>query len=146
MAVSASAAFFVVVLMSATVTAAFAAVTVMMSATAAPACQVFDEVLYLFLCGLTVLNHFSCEVQQFACQRVVGIYRHTVFIDLHHRCHKLMILIVHQGDGGSLEDILVVEMTVDGEYIAGEFVYALGYIFAKCLRRFKGEVEGRAFL
>ncbi len=146
MAVSAAAAFIVVVLMSATVTTAFATVTVMMSATAAAACQVLDEMLYFLLGGLTVLNDCTREVQRLACQGMVGIDGHAVFLNLHDLGHKLVVVGVRQGDDGSLEDIVVVEMAVDGEHITGEFVYALRDIFAECLRRFKDEIEGRAFL
>ena len=119
------------------------AFTAMVSATT---CQMLDQVLYLFLSGITVLNHSSCEVQQLTCQRVVGIYGYTVFLDLHHLCHKLMILIVHQGDGGSLEDILVVEVAVDHEYLTIQLMLTFWHIFAKGFSRLQDEIEVCALL
>ena len=110
------------------------------------ACQMLDQVLHLFLCGIAILNHPASEVQAFTSQRVVGIYRHTVFLDLHHLGHKLMILIVHQGDGGSLEDILVVEMSVDHENAAIQFVLTLWHVFAKGLAWLQGEIKVLALL
>ena len=143
---AAFAAFIVVMLMSATVTAAFAAVTVMMSATAAAACQVLDEMLYFLLGGLTVLNDCTREVQRLACQGMVGIDGHAVFLNLHHLSHKLVVLVVHQGDNGTLKNILVVEMSVYGKYLAVHLVHTLGYILAESLCWSQLEIKVAALL
>ena len=117
--------------------------TTVMSATT---CQMLDQVLYLFLSSITVLYHASCEVQQLTCQRVVGIYGDTVFLDLHHLGHKLMVLIVHQGDGGSFEDILVVEVAIDHEYLTIQLMLTFWHIFAKGFSWRQGEIEVCALL
>ena len=99
MTVSAAAAFFVVMIMSTTVAAtistAFATVTVVMSATAASACQMLDEMLYLILCGLTVLNDCSGEVQCLASQGMVGVEGDAIFLNLQDFGHETVVLIVH---------------------------------------------------
>lgn len=97
------------------------------------ACQMLDQVLDLFVGSIAILNHGSYEVEYLACKRVVGVDSHTVFLDLLDFCHKLMVLIVHQGDNGVLEDILMVEMTVDHEYVAPQLVHTLGLIISKSL-------------
>ena len=77
MAVSASAAFFVVMLVVASVATSLTAIAMMMvSATAASACQMFDQVLYLLLSGITILVDDTSEVERLASQRVVGIHCH----------------------------------------------------------------------
>ena len=112
-----SAAVLVVMMAFAAFFLAIVAVAASMMVPAA-ACQMLDQVLDLLVgCSIAILNHGSYEVEYLACKRVVGVDRHTVFLDLLDFCHKLMVLIVHQGDNGVLEDILMVEMTVDGEYL-----------------------------
>ena len=129
---SAAAAFIVVMM-------AFAAIFLTVIAVAPPmvvpaaACQMLDQVLYLLVSGVTILNDRSCEIQGLACERVVGIDRDTVFFDLLDFCHELMVFIVHQGDNGTLEDILVVEMTVNRENITTQLMYALWLKLSKSL-------------
>ena len=60
MTVTAATALFVVVVMTATL---MVATFVMMATAPTSACEMLDEVLYLFLRGLTVLHDLSCEVQ-----------------------------------------------------------------------------------
>lgn len=144
---SAATTIFVVVMMIATLMIVSATFMITSSAVVSTTtCQMLDQVLNLFLSGFAVLNYLSSEVQQFACHRVVGIYCHTVFLNLHDLCHKLMILIVHQSNGGSLEDILVVEMSVDHENAAIQFVLTLWHVFAKGLAWLQGEIKVLALL
>lgn len=150
MAVSAAAAFFVVVLMSATVaatvTTAFAPVTVMMSATAASACQVLDQVLYLILSGLTVLNHGSSEVQRLASQGMVGVEGDAIFLDFQDFGHETVVFAVHQSDDGTFVDIVVVEMTVDHERLPAQFMNTFRVVCSECVSGLQGEVERCAAL
>ena len=48
---------------------------------------------------------------------------------------------IHQGDYGTGEDVLMVEMTVDREYVAIHLVNALLVIIAKSLAGLEGEVK-----
>ena len=64
---------------------------------------------------------------------MVGVNCHTVFLNLFHFGHKLVVLIVHERDDRPLEDILMVEVAVNHKYIALQFVNALGVIFTECL-------------
>ena len=65
MTVTAATALFVVVVMTATLVIAtlMVATFVIMATAPTSACEMLDEVLYLFLRGLTVLHDLSCEVQ-----------------------------------------------------------------------------------
>ena len=142
MSATATTAFVVVVML---VIAAFviAALVVASAATttAASTCHMLNQVLNLLVGSLAVLNHLTLEVQGFACQWVVGINGNTVFLDLYHLSHELMVLVVHQGDNSALEDVVVIEMTVNGKYLAANLVNALSYILAECLSRSQLEIK-----
>ena len=100
-----------------------------------------------FLFGsLAVFNNLTLEVQGFACQWVVGVNSNTIFFDLYHFSHELMILVVHQCDNGTFEDVIVVEMTVNGKYLAAYFVYTFSNVLAKSLGRSQFEIEIAALL
>ena len=109
--------------------------------TAASTCHMLNQVLNLLVGSLAVLNHLTLEVQGFASQWVVGINGNTVFLDLYHLSHELMVLVVHQGDNSALEDVVVIEMTVNGKYLAANLVNALSYILAECLSRSQLEIK-----
>lgn len=127
-----SAAVLVVMMAFAAFFLAIIAVAASMMVPAA-ACQMLDQVLDLLVGCIAILDHGTYEVEYLACKRVVGVDRHTIFLDLLDFCHKLMILIVHQGDNGVLEDILMVEMTVNHEYVAPQLVHALGLVISESL-------------
>ena len=95
MAVSAAAAFFVVMVVTTAVATAFAVVAVVVSATAASACQVLDEVLYLVVGGLTVLNHSACKVERLTSQGMVGVEGDAVFLNLQDFGHESVVFVVH---------------------------------------------------
>lgn len=139
-----SAAAFVVVMViviAATILTAFA---MMVSATMTTACQHLDGLVDLFLCGFAVLADGACEVERLASQGVVGIDGDTIFLDLHDSGHELMILAIRQGDDGIGVDVLMVEMTVDREYLALQLVNALRLVGTKGLCWLDGEIEGVA--
>ena len=117
------------------------ATLVMMSATTAATRQVLNQVLYLLIGSLAVLEHLALKLQRFACQGVVRVNRHTVFLNLQHLRHEALVVLAHQGDNGALEDVLVVEMAVDREDIAAQLVLTLRDVFAKSLGGLEGEVE-----
>ena len=107
-----------VVVSAATIVTAFT--FAMMVATAVTtACQHLDGLVDLFLCGIAVLDNGTCEVECLACQRVVGVDGNTVFLHLHDLGHKLMVVAIGQRDDGIGVDVLVVEMAVDREDLAG---------------------------
>ena len=133
----------VVVVMLVIATFVIAALVVASAATttAASTCHMLNQVLNLLVGSLAVLNHLTLEVQGFASQWVVGINGNTVFLDLYHLSHELMVLVVHQGDNSALEDVVVIEMTVNGKYLAANLVNALSYILAECLSRSQLEIK-----
>ena len=131
---AASAAFFMAV---ATMTPSFT----MMAATLTATCEMLDQLLYFFLSSLTVLTQKPSEVQSLTSQWVVGVNGNTVFLDLYHLGHELMVLVVHKSDNGTLEDVIVIEMTVNGKYLAANLVNTLSYILAECLSRSQLEIK-----
>ena len=118
---SATAATTIVVVMMMLVIATLVATTLMVAttsaATAASASHMLDEVLDLLLGGLAILDDLTLEVESLACQWVIGVDGNAVFLDLNDLGHELVILIIHQSDYCTLVDIIVVEMSVDGEYL-----------------------------
>ena len=144
---TATAVAVLVVVVAALVIAAFVitAFAMMMATARTAACQVLDEVLYLFFRGLAVLHHLTGEVQGLACQRMVGIDGHTVFFNLDDLCHEMLVLIVHQGNDCPLVDILVVEMAVDRKDATVDFMHALRLVGAKSILRLQDKVESIAF-
>lgn len=147
MSASATTAIVVVVmlviaaLMIATLVVASAAIT-----TAAATCHMLNQVLNLLVGSLAVLNHLTLKVQGFACQWVVGVDSNAVFLNLNNLGHELVILVVHQGDNGSLEDVIVVEMAVNGKYLAAYLVNTLDYVLAKSLGWCQLEIKAAALL
>ena len=116
----------------------------MMSAALTAASQFHDEVLDFFFGCFSVLDHLSREVQGLASQRVVGVDRHAVVLDLHHLGHKLMVFGIVHGDDGSLEDMLLVELAVDGEDVTLQLVHPFRDIFAKGFVGLQGEIKRSA--
>ena len=123
MTVTASAVVAMLVIMSAA--AVFAAFAMMMATTVTAARQHLDGLVDLFLGGVAVLNDGAREIERLASQRVVGVDSHTVLLDLHHLGHELMVLAICQGNDGIGEDIVVVEMAVDREYLTIDLMNTL---------------------
>ena len=141
MAVSAAAAFFVVMVVTTAVATAFAVVAVVVSAAAASACQVLDEVLYLVVGGLTVLNHSACKIERLTSQGMVGVEGDAVFLNLQDFGHESVVFVVHQGDDGAFVDVVVVEVAVDHECLPAQFVNALWVVCSKGVCWFQSEIE-----
>ena len=151
MAVSAIAALFVVMAFASAFATVFAALAMLMAAATATtaasvACQVLDGLLDLFLRGIAVDEYLACEVEGLACQRVVGVYGDAILLDLDDFGHEVVLLFVLKGDDGSFEDVVMVEVAVDGEDLTVQLVYALRHIVAEGLCGLEGEVELCAFL
>ena len=147
---SATAATTIVVVMMMLVIATIVATTLMVAttsaATAASASHMLDEVLDLLLGGLAILDDLTLEVESLACQWVIGVDGYAVFLDLNDLGHELVILIIHQSDDCTLENIIVVEVAIDGEYLAANLMYTLGNILAESLCRCELEIKVTTFL
>ena len=131
---------------AAAIAATFATVSTVMSAALTATSQLFDKLLDLFLGSLPVLNHVSFEVQGFPSQRVVGVDGHAVILDLHHLSHEVMAFGIIHRDDGTLEDMLVVELAVDGENITLQLVSTLWNILPEGFGWLKDEVKLRPLL
>ena len=116
---SATAATTIVVVMMMLVITTLVATTLMVAttsaATAASASHMLDEVLDLLLGSLAVLGHLSAEQQRLACQRMVQVHLHLLVGHLNDTAVEVVAVLVLQGHHGSLVDVLVVEVSVDGE-------------------------------
>ena len=150
MTVSATAAAAIVVVMMMVVIATLVIATLVVAATsaatAASAGHVLDKVLNLLLGSLAVLDDLTLEVESLTGQRMISVDGYAVFLDLNHLGHELVVLIVHQSDDCSLENIIVVEVAIDGEYLAANLMYALGNILAESLCRSEFEIKVATFL
>jgi len=148
MSATAAAAIVVVMMMVviATLVIATLVVATTSAATAASAGHVLDKMLNLLLGSLAVLDDLTLEVESLASQRVIGINGYAIFLDLNDLGHELMVLIVHQSDNCTLENIIVVEVTIYGENLTTNLMYTLGYILAESLCRSKFEIEIATFL
>lgn len=120
------------------------AFAMMMTTTMTATCQHFNSLADLFLCGIAILDDGTCEVECLASQRVVGVDSHAVFFDLHDLGHELMVFAICQGDDGIGVDVIVVEMTIDREYLTVDLVNALRFVGAKGLLRREDKVESIA--
>jgi len=150
-AAAASIVVMVMLVIAATAIMIAATASVVMIATsvttaAASASHVLDKVLNLLLSSFAVLNNAALEVKSLASERVVGVNSNTVFLNLGYLSHKLVLFVIHQSDNSSFEDILVVEVPVNGEHLAAHLVHTLSDILAKSLCRSKLEVEVATFL
>ena len=139
---SATTAVAVLVVMSTTATIVTAFAFAMMMSTAVTAtCQHLDGLVDLLFSGVAILADGAREVERLACQRVVGVDGHTVFLHLHDLGHELMILVVCQCDNGIGVDIVVIEMTIHGEDLTIDLMDALRLVGTECLLRLELEVE-----
>ena len=102
-------------------------------AAAAFAAEHVQYILYFLKGGLAVLQYFSREVQGFACQRMVGVDGHTVGVNAFHFGQKTVVILIGQRNDGSWSNILMVEVTVNTEYLAFQCVHTLGLIGAETL-------------
>ena len=131
---------------SAAIAAVVTTIVPMMSAALTAACQHLDQMLYLFFRCLTVLLHLSDEVQFLASQRVIGVDGDAVVLDFHYLSHKLMVFGIVHRDDGSLEDMLVVELSVDAEDVTLQLVDALRDIIPESFIGLQGEIKLFALL
>ena len=139
-----TAATVVAVLVVMTTAAILTAFAMMMSATMTATCQHLDGLVDFLFRSIAVLADGACEVERLASQRMVGIYGDSVFLHLHHLGHELMVVAVCQRDDGIGVDVIVVEMTIDREYLTVDLVNALRFVGAKGLLRREDKVESIA--
>jgi len=131
---AASTAFVVIATVVTTIATATAAAAALMA-------HVVQQVLDLFFGSLAVFEHHARELQRLVCQWMVGIQRHPVVLNLRHTHHEVLSVLVLHRYHGTGEDIGGVELTVDKELLAWQFMYAFGKIFAKSLRWFERKLE-----
>ena len=136
-----SASSVVVMMVAALVMMVATAAATVVAATATTARQVLDHHLDLLVGGIPVLEYLTLEIQVAACQRMVGIDGNTVDIYLEHTGHETLIITVHQGNDGTWVDILMVEMSVDGEHLTIHLVNTLRVVVAKSLSLVDDKVE-----
>jgi hypothetical protein len=73
------------------VVVAFTAAAFAVVASATLMAQVVQHVLNLKVGGIAVLQHNAGKLQGTACQRMVGVNSHTVFLNLCYASHKAVL-------------------------------------------------------
>jgi len=143
MTVTASALVVVMLVSAATVlvVVSAAAFAVVAPTSATFTAQMVQHVLNLLVGGIAVLQYHSRELQCAACQRMVRVNGHPVFLHLGHASHEALLVGIHERDHGSFVDVLMVEVAIDGEHFAVQLVNALAVIFAECLGGLKREIK-----
>ena len=145
MTVSAAAVITVMIVSAATIVTAFlTAFAMMMPTTMTAARQHLDGLIDLFFCSIAVFANGAHKVEHLAGQRVVGVNGNAIILNLYDSGHELMILAIRQGDDGIGVDVIVVEMTVDRENLALQFMNALRFVGTESLFWLEGKVEGVA--
>ena len=118
-----SASSVVVMMVAALVMMVATAAATVVAATATTARQVLDHHLDLLVGGIPVLEYLTLEIQ------------------VEHTGHETLIITVHQGNDGTWVDILMVEMSVDGEHLTIHLVNTLRVVVAKSLSLVDDKVE-----
>ena len=103
--------------------------------------QVGQHFLNLLVGGIAILEHHTVELQRQSGQRVVGVYGDAIVFYLDDACHETLLLLIHEGDDGAGEDVVVVELVVDHEHFTLHLVYAFLVVFTESLCGSQGEVE-----
>ena len=102
-------------------------VTVIASTSAMVMFNVVDEALHLLFSGIACFKDFTLESQFFSSQRVVEVHLHLLIVHFKDLSEEVVSVFVLQWDDGILKDMLVVEVSVDGEDIAVD-VYDVSYV------------------
>ena len=120
--------------------------TIVAATAASLSTQMVEQVLD-FLCGsIAVFEDSTNKLKRLAGQWVIGIYGYVVFCHLDDASHEAVLLLVHQCDDGTFKDMLMVEMTINGEVLTFHLVHTLLIINAKSFFRGYREVKLLAWL
>lgn len=118
---SATVAFFATAIFAAAfATAAFA--TTALAATASTS-HVLDERCHFVVSSRTVFYDVTVEAERHASVGVVGVDGDAVVLNFRHAGHELVTLDVIKCDDSSFVDVLIVELAIDLEDLALQFVY-----------------------
>ena len=76
-----------------------------------------QHLLHFLVRSLAVLNYFTLKQQVKPCKRMVQVHLHRVFRHINHTTRKAVSVFVLQRNNGIFVDIVVVEVSIDGEYL-----------------------------
>ena len=91
--------------------------------------------------GLAILVDGACELQCFACQRIVKVHGHIAVGHLDDCAVELVAFAVHQRHFGAGEDVFVVEFAIDLERLARHGAHEVLVALAEGLGSLQGEIE-----
>ena len=128
------------------VTVATTSATVTAAAATAFTAQAVDQSLYFAVGGFTLLYYRSHKVQCLACQRMVQVYLHICIGHIEHLAIESVAIFVLQWHNGILENMLMVEMTVDRKDAAVQIQNTLGLHIAIGFILGQRKVESAALL
>lgn len=123
---------------------AFATIFILASAavaTATASVHMVEQSLDFVVCSFAVLDNVALEVELVASEWVVEVYLHLVSTDFHNLCDEEVAILVLERNLCSLEDVLAVEVSVNGEHLLVQFNYSLRIVFAKRLVFVQFEVK-----
>ena len=104
-----------------------------------------QEILNFFFCSLAIFQDVALKVQCLACQRMVQVNLYLVISNVKHMTHEMVSILILQWHHSILENIFVVEMTVDAEYFLFQIEHTLVYIFSISLFGSQREVKFSVF-
>ena len=111
-------------------TAVLAATLAIVAMTATTASEVLHEMADFCLCGIAILQHAASEIECLTSQGVVEVYLHFLFAHFHDTTVEATAFLVLQRNDGLGIDVLVVEVSVDAEYLAVEVKHSFVAVFA----------------
>ena len=106
---------------AAAITAAFMAVVAAVASAASR--EMGHHVLDLLGRSLTVFKYSTLEVERLASQGMVQVYLYLLLAYLYNTAIETTAFLILQGNHGIIVNVLMVEMTVDAEYLAAKIEY-----------------------
>ena len=102
-----------------------------------------EQILYVFIGGLSVFQNGTFKTESFACKGVIQVSFHLVVPNAYDACHKGIAIIVAQGDDSIRIDMLAVEDAINAKDCLVQTDDTCLYILAKGLFRSQHKVEFR---
>ena len=130
---AAIAVMMIVVTVAVVVIVVTVAVIVSAPASTCFATEYFYHVPNFLFRSVSVFNDMAFKVQRFTCQRMVQVHLHLLFGDIDHTSPEVVAVLVLQGYRRPFEDMLMVEVVVDGKDFSVHIHNVCLFVFSVCL-------------
>ena len=97
--------------------------TVVTAATSAASREMGHHVFNLLGASLTVFEYDTLEMEGLSSQRMVQVYLHLLLANFYDAAVETASFLVLQGNNSIVIDVLMVEMTIDAEYLPVKVEY-----------------------